>query len=43
VLAGWNSGFSEERGITPALLDKVGIASYLHTETCWDTATRAST
>ena len=36
VLAGWNSGFSEERGITPALLDKVGIASYLHTETCWD-------
>ncbi|MFK4066386.1 ABC transporter substrate-binding protein [Streptomyces sp. NPDC029674] len=36
VLAGWNSGFSEERGITPALLDKVGVASYLHTETCWD-------
>ncbi|MFI6275258.1 ABC transporter substrate-binding protein [Streptomyces sp. NPDC050988] len=36
VLAGWNSGFSEERGITPALLEKVGIASYLHTETCWD-------
>ncbi|GAU71260.1 ABC transporter substrate-binding protein [Streptomyces sp. NBRC 110611] len=36
VLAGWNSGFSEERGITPALLKKVGVASYLHTETCWD-------
>ncbi|MFI7320713.1 ABC transporter substrate-binding protein [Streptomyces venezuelae] len=36
VLAGWNSGFSEERGITPALLDKVNVASYLHTETCWD-------
>ncbi|WP_331748627.1 ABC transporter substrate-binding protein [Streptomyces sp. NBC_00648] len=36
VLAGWNSGFSEERGITPALLAKVGIASYLHTETCWN-------
>ncbi|MGW0908413.1 ABC transporter substrate-binding protein [Streptomyces sp. NPDC002853] len=36
VLAGWNSGFSEERGITPALLKKVGSASYLHTETCWD-------
>jgi iron complex transport system substrate-binding protein len=35
VLAGWNSGFSEERGITPALLEDVGIASYLHTETCW--------
>ncbi|MEU6990998.1 ABC transporter substrate-binding protein [Streptomyces sp. NPDC046465] len=36
VLAGWNSGFSEERGVTPALLDKVGVDSYLHTETCWD-------
>lgn len=36
VLAGWNSGFSEERGITPALLEKIGSASYLHTETCWD-------
>jgi iron complex transport system substrate-binding protein len=36
VIAGWNSGFSEERGITPTLLDKVGIRSYLHTETCWD-------
>ncbi|MDT7728817.1 MAG: iron complex transport system substrate-binding protein [Actinomycetota bacterium] len=36
VIAGWNSGFSEERGITPVLLDKVGIRSYLHTETCWD-------
>jgi iron complex transport system substrate-binding protein len=35
VLAGWNSGFSEERGITPALLKQNGIASYLHTETCW--------
>ena len=35
VLAGWNSGFSEERGITPALLSQVGINSYLHTETCW--------
>ncbi|WP_432585241.1 ABC transporter substrate-binding protein [Streptomyces sp. HD1123-B1] len=36
VLAGWNSGFGEDRGITPALLKKVGIASYVHTETCWD-------
>ncbi|WP_020666994.1 ABC transporter substrate-binding protein [Amycolatopsis nigrescens] len=35
VLAGWNSGFSEERGITPQLLDQVGIRSYLHSETCW--------
>lgn len=36
VLAGWNSGFSEERGITPDLLEQVGIRSYLHSETCWD-------
>ncbi|WP_257231527.1 ABC transporter substrate-binding protein [Streptomyces sp. Rer75] len=36
VLAGWNSGFGEDRGITPALLEKVDIASYVHTETCWD-------
>jgi iron complex transport system substrate-binding protein len=36
VLAGWGSGFSEERGITPKLLDQVGIRSYLHTETCWN-------
>lgn len=41
VLAGWNSGFSEERGITPALLDKVGVSSYLHTETCWDYGTKS--
>ncbi|GAB2629226.1 ABC transporter substrate-binding protein [Streptomyces capparidis] len=36
VLAGWNSGFGEDRGITPALLEKSGIASYVHTETCWN-------
>jgi iron complex transport system substrate-binding protein len=36
VIAGWNSGFSEERGITPDLLEQVGIRSYLHSETCWD-------
>jgi iron complex transport system substrate-binding protein len=36
VIAGWNSGFSEERGITPDLLKQVGIRSYLHSETCWD-------
>nr|WP_232328473.1 ABC transporter substrate-binding protein [Kibdelosporangium sp. MJ126-NF4]CEL22462.1 ABC transporter (iron.B12.siderophore.hemin), periplasmic substrate-binding component [Kibdelosporangium sp. MJ126-NF4]CTQ89318.1 ABC transporter (iron.B12.siderophore.hemin), periplasmic substrate-binding component [Kibdelosporangium sp. MJ126-NF4] len=35
VLAGWGSGFSEERGITPQLLDQVGIRSYMHTETCF--------
>ncbi|PXY33169.1 iron transporter [Prauserella coralliicola] len=36
VLAGWNSGFSEERGITPARLDEVGIRSYQHTESCFN-------
>lgn len=36
IIAGWNSGFSEERGITPDLLEQVGIRSYLHSETCWD-------
>lgn len=36
VLAGWNSGFSEERGVTPDLLDQVGIKSYMYTETCFD-------
>lgn len=36
VLAGWGSGFSEDRGITPKLLDQVGVRSYMHTETCWN-------
>ncbi|TCP54376.1 iron complex transport system substrate-binding protein [Tamaricihabitans halophyticus] len=36
VLAGWNSGFSEERGITPALLDQLGIKSYMFTESCFN-------
>ncbi|ASO21032.1 iron complex transport system substrate-binding protein [Actinoalloteichus hoggarensis] len=36
VFAGWNSGFSEERGITPQLLDDLGIDSYMHTESCYN-------
>ena len=36
VLAGWNSGFSEARGITPQLLNEVGIQSYQHTESCFN-------
>ncbi|WP_232211842.1 ABC transporter substrate-binding protein [Saccharomonospora halophila] len=36
VLAGWNSGFSESRGITPEKLSSVGIHSYQHTESCFD-------
>lgn len=35
VLAGWSSGFSEERGITPERLDELGIASFQHTESCF--------
>ncbi|NYI03700.1 ABC transporter substrate-binding protein [Allostreptomyces psammosilenae] len=34
VFAGWNAGFSEERGITPEILADLGVASYLLTETC---------
>ncbi|GAA1198354.1 ABC transporter substrate-binding protein [Prauserella alba] len=36
VLAGWGSGFSEERGITPQRLDEVGISSYQFTESCFN-------
>ncbi|WP_197355861.1 ABC transporter substrate-binding protein, partial [Streptomyces clavuligerus] len=36
VVAGWNSGFSDQRGITPAILDKLGIQSFLHTESCFN-------
>ncbi|MFD1828778.1 ABC transporter substrate-binding protein [Streptomyces desertarenae] len=34
VFAGWNYGFSEETGLTPAALDRLGIDSYLLTESC---------
>ncbi|MFV2171684.1 ABC transporter substrate-binding protein [Actinomadura sp. LOL_016] len=36
VVAGWNSGFSEERGITPAILDRLGVQSFMHTESCYN-------
>ncbi|MEU7567244.1 ABC transporter substrate-binding protein [Streptomyces fradiae] len=36
VLAGWNSGFKDERGITPEILDKLGIQSYMHAESCFN-------
>ncbi|SOD62970.1 iron complex transport system substrate-binding protein [Streptomyces zhaozhouensis] len=36
VVAGWQSGFSDERGITPAILDDLGIQSFLHSETCYN-------
>ncbi|RZQ63828.1 ABC transporter substrate-binding protein [Amycolatopsis suaedae] len=36
VVAGWNSGFSDQRGITPAILDGLGIQSFMHTESCFN-------
>ncbi|GAA2069076.1 ABC transporter substrate-binding protein [Streptomyces albiaxialis] len=36
VVAGWNSGFKDERGITPKILDKLGVQSFMHTESCFD-------
>ncbi|MBA3471163.1 MAG: ABC transporter substrate-binding protein [Herpetosiphonaceae bacterium] len=34
VFAGWNYGFSEEKGLTPAVLNERGIATYILTESC---------
>ncbi|MFG2135252.1 ABC transporter substrate-binding protein [Streptomyces sp. NPDC048650] len=34
VFAGWNYGFGEDNGLTPASLRKVGIGSYVLTESC---------
>ncbi|MFJ6015839.1 ABC transporter substrate-binding protein [Streptomyces sp. NPDC092952] len=34
VFAGWNYGFSEEGGFTPAELRRVGVDSYLLSESC---------
>ncbi|MFE0806259.1 ABC transporter substrate-binding protein [Streptomyces sp. NPDC058794] len=36
VVAGWNSGFKDERGITPEILDTLGIQSFMHTESCFN-------
>ncbi|MGZ3102775.1 ABC transporter substrate-binding protein [Streptomyces sp. H72] len=36
VVAGWNSGFKQERGITPEILDQLGIQSFMHTESCFN-------
>ncbi|AXK34893.1 iron transporter [Streptomyces armeniacus] len=36
VVAGWNSGFSDQRGITPEILDKLKIQSFMHTESCYN-------
>lgn len=34
VFAGWNYGFGEDSGVTPASLKKLGIGSYVLTESC---------
>ncbi|MGI5214655.1 ABC transporter substrate-binding protein [Plantactinospora sp. CA-290183] len=36
VVAGWGSGFSDKRGITPEILDGLGIQSFMHTESCFN-------
>ncbi|WP_237706548.1 ABC transporter substrate-binding protein [Kribbella flavida] len=36
VVAGWRSGFSEQRGITPEILDGLGIQSFMHSESCYN-------
>ncbi|ATE55919.1 ABC transporter substrate-binding protein [Actinosynnema pretiosum] len=36
VVAGWNSGFSDQRGITPEILDGLGVQSFMHTESCFN-------
>ncbi|MEV5829784.1 ABC transporter substrate-binding protein [Spirillospora sp. NPDC052242] len=36
VVAGWNSGFSPQRGITPEILDGLGIQSFMHAESCFN-------
>ncbi|UJB43360.1 ABC transporter substrate-binding protein [Streptomyces sp. A1-5] len=34
VFAGWNYGFGEGNGLTPAALGKLGVGSYVLTESC---------
>ncbi|MGW2340055.1 ABC transporter substrate-binding protein [Streptomyces sp. NPDC001661] len=36
VVAGWGSGFADDRGITPEILDKLHIQSFMHTESCFN-------
>lgn len=35
VMSYWGGGFSDDRGITPKLLEQVGIHSYVQTESCF--------
>ncbi|MEU7411318.1 ABC transporter substrate-binding protein [Streptomyces sp. NPDC042638] len=42
VFAGWNYGFREDAGFTPDALDKLGIPSYVLTESCHNGRTKSS-
>ncbi|GGX22783.1 ABC transporter substrate-binding protein [Streptomyces chartreusis] len=42
VFAGWNYGFREEGGFTPEALKKLGIPSYVLTESCRNGRTESS-
>ncbi|MGW1325582.1 ABC transporter substrate-binding protein [Streptomyces antibioticus] len=42
VFAGWNYGFREDGGFTPAALEKLGIPSYVLTESCRNGRTETS-
>lgn len=42
VFAGWNYGFREDSGFTPEALKKLGIPSYILTESCRNGRTKAS-
>ncbi|MFF0730263.1 ABC transporter substrate-binding protein [Streptomyces chartreusis] len=42
VFAGWNYGFREEGGFTPEALEKLGIPSYVLTESCRNGRTESS-
>jgi iron complex transport system substrate-binding protein len=42
VFAGWNYGFREDAGFTPDALHKLGIPSYILTESCHNGRTKSS-
>ncbi|TJZ52792.1 ABC transporter substrate-binding protein [Streptomyces piniterrae] len=42
VFAGWHYGFGEDSGVTPASLKKLGIGSYVLTESCRNSTTGGS-
>ncbi|MDN3024024.1 ABC transporter substrate-binding protein [Streptomyces sp. S.PB5] len=42
VLAGWNYGFREDAGFTPDALKKLGVPSYILTESCRNGRTKTS-